>query len=311
MNKQEFYYPSADGITNIHASKWLPEGEPKAVLQIVHGMTEYAGRYDAFADFLTQHGYLVVAEDHLGHGLSVHDKSYYGYFGDNGNEWVIQDIHHLRKETQAENPNIPYMMLGHSMGSFLVRQYITEGDAAYADGLSGVIVMGTGWQPAAILAMGKAVAGSLGTRTREKQSKLLEMMAFGTYLSKIDNPQSSKDWLTKDRAIIDKYRKDPLCMFHFTPNAFYHMFRGMQKAHDLKRMQKLPEGLPILFASGAEDPVGNWGEAVRKAYMVYTDNTKCDVQIKLYLDDRHEILNETDKDQVWADMLEFLDGCIK
>lgn len=311
MNKQEFYYLSADGVTNIHASKWLPEGEPKAVLQIVHGMTEYAGRYDAFADFLTQHGYLVVAEDHLGHGLSVQNKSYYGYFGDNGNEWVIQDIHHLRKETQAENPNIPYMMLGHSMGSFLVRQYITEGDASYADGLAGVIVMGTGWQPSAILAMGKTVAGSLGTKTREKQSKLLEAMAFGTYLSKIEKPQSSKDWLTKDREIIDKYRQDPLCMFHFTPNAFYHMFRGMQKAHDLKRMQKLPEGLPILFTSGAEDPVGNWGEGVRKAFMVYTDNTKCDVQIKLYLDDRHEILNETDKDQVWADMLEFLDGCIK
>ena len=137
------------------------------------------------------------------------------------------------------------------------------------------------------------------------------MMSFGSYLKKIENPRTISDWLTKDNKIVDWYRAQPWCTFHFTPNGYFHMFSGMQKAHDLKRMAKLPEGLPILFTSGAEDPVGNWGEGVRKAYMVYSENTSCEVSIKLYEDDRHEILNETDRDVVYQDMLDFLDHCIE
>lgn len=342
MTKQEFTYASADGRTQIHAIKWLPEGHPCAVLQIIHGMVEFIDRYDDFARFLADKGFLVVGEDHLGHGGSVQSPEYYGYFGEYGNEWIISDIHHLRIETQAANPDIPYFMLGHSMGSFLLRQYITEPDttqstaaftqqhesnsqtndsatnssatsnvfATYADGLAGVIIMGTGWQPAAALAAGKTLSKMLGTKKLGVRTKLIELMAFGTYLKHIDNPQTSSDWLTKDREIVKWYRANPLCTFHFTPNAFYHMFSGMQKAHDINRIKQLPAGLPILLTSGAEDPVGNWGEAVRKAYMIYQDNTDCEVSIQLYLDDRHEILNETDRTQVYADLLDYLEAHI-
>jgi alpha-beta hydrolase superfamily lysophospholipase len=202
-------------------------------------------------------------------------------------------------------------MLGHSMGSFLIRQYITEQDGAYAEGLKGVIVMGTAWQPNATLAAGKFVAKLLGTKKVGKPAELIDKMSFGSYLKRIENPKTISDWLTKDDEIVNWYRNEPWCTFHFTPNAYYHMFSGMQKAHDIERMKKLPAGLPILFCAGAEDPVGNWGEGVRKAYMVYTENTPCDVSIKLYDGDRHEILNELDKDQVYADMLEFLENCIK
>lgn len=308
MTKQEFTYASADGRTQIHAIKWLPDGQPRAVLQIIHGMVEFIDRYDDFARFLADKGFLVVGEDHLGHGLSVQSPEYYGYFGERGNEWIISDIHHLRTETQAANPGIPYFMLGHSMGSFLLRQYITEQGATYADGLAGVIIMGTGWQPAAALAAGKTLSKMLGTKKLGARAKLIELMAFGTYLKRIDNPQTSSDWLTKDRDIVKAYRANPLCMFHFTPNAFYHMFSGMQKAHDINRIKQLPAGLPILFTSGADDPVGNWGEAVRKAFMIYQDNTDCEVSIQLYLDDRHEILNETDRDQVYQDILDYLEA---
>jgi alpha-beta hydrolase superfamily lysophospholipase len=311
MGKREFYYPSVDGKTQIHAIRWEPEGEPKAVLQIIHGMVEFIDRYDDFARYLTDHGYLVVGEDHLGHGASVQSDEYHGYFGRDGNEWVIADIHQLRLMIHEEFPELPYLMLGHSMGSFLVRQYITEKDGRYAEGLSGVIVMGTGWQPNAVLASGKAVAKLLGTGKPGRKARLIDIMSFGNYLKKIENVRTSSDWLTKDEQIVDWYRAQPWCNFSFTPNAYYHMFRGMQKAHDINRMKKLPAGLPILFASGAEDPVGNWGEGVRKAFMVYTENTECEVSIRIYDDDRHEILNETDRDKVYADMLEFLDYCLE
>lgn len=310
MTKEKFYYPSEDGITKIHASVWLPDGEPKAVLQIIHGMIEYIDRYTPFAEYMASQGFIVCGEDHLGHGESVRSDEYHGYFGREGNKWMMLDIHHLRCEMQRRYPDLPYIMMGHSMGSFLIRQYLTEEDASYADGLKGAIVMGTAWQPAIALKAGKAVSKMLGTEKVGVKSKLLETMAFGTYLKRIPDAQSKVDWLSKDRTIMDKYQVDPYTSFHFTPNGFYHMFAGMEKAHDIKRMQKLPAGLPIHFCAGAEDPVGSWGEGVRKAYTVYTDNTECEVSIKLYLDDRHEILNETDKEQVFADMLEFCNYCL-
>ena len=311
MTKKDFYYPSTDGKTQIHAIRWEPEGKPKAILQIIHGMVEFIDRYDGFATYLTEHGYLVTGEDHLGHGESVQSDEYHGYFGKEGNAWVIADIHHLREMMQKEFPDVPYLMLGHSMGSFLIRQYITENGADYAKGLSGVIVMGTAWQPAPVLAMGKLVAKLLGTNKVGKSAKIIDGMSFGSYLKRIENPRTISDWLTKDEAIVDWYRAQPWCTFSFSPNAYYPMFSGMQKAHDIERMKKLPEGLPILFTAGTEDPVGAWGEGVRKAFMVYTENTPCDVQIKMYEGDRHEILNELDRDQVYADMLEFLDSCLK
>ncbi|MDD5823161.1 MAG: alpha/beta hydrolase [Firmicutes bacterium] len=312
MNKREFYYPSVDGMTKIHSIIWEPEGEPKAVLQIIHGMIEYIDRYDDFAKFLADKGYVVVGEDHLGHGASVVNDSYHGYFGENGNQMVIDDIHQLRTKMQAEYEGIPYIMMGHSMGSFLIRQYITEKDSAYADELAGVIVMGTGWQPGPVLAMGKAVAAAqMKLKGARATSKMIEAMAFGSYLKRIKKPNTVSDWLTKDTDIVRAYRRDPWCTFHFTTNGFYNMFLGMQKAQDTKRIQTLPAGLPILFVAGTEDPVGNYGEGVRKTFMVYKDNTECQIDIKLYEGDRHEIINELDRDVVYADLLEWLDACVE
>ena len=310
MTKKDFYYPSSDGKTRIHAVRWDPDGEPKAIVQIIHGMIEFIDRYDDFAKYLAGHGFLVTGEDHLGHGASVISDEYHGFFGKDGNKCVIADIHKLRTMMHDEHPDLPYLMLGHSMGSFLVRQYITENDAEYAKGLSGVVVMGTGWTPNAVSGIAKNLARLMGTKKVGKRAKLIDVMAFGSYLKKIENPRTISDWLTKDTAIVDAYRANPWNTFFFTPNGYYHMFSGMQKAHDIKRMKKLPAGLPILFASGAEDPVGNWGEGVRKAYMVYTENTDCNVDIRLYNDDRHEILNETDRAEVYEDMRAFFEHCI-
>ena len=310
MQKTEFYYPSADGNTKIHAMKWIPDKAPRAIFQIIHGMTEYVGRYDAFATFMCEHGFLVVGEDHLGHGLSVQDDKHYGYFGVKGNEWMIQDIHQLKLDIQKEYPGIPYIMMGHSMGSFLLRQYITMDNGHYADDVAGAIIMGTGWQPPIAMKFGKLLAKGIGIDELGKTAPSLEQLAFGAYLKKIKNPKTTKDWLTHDEALIEKYVKDPLCMFSFTANAFYHMFSGMEKAHDLEAMKRIPSTLTMLLISGGEDPVGNYGEAVRKAYVAYSDNTDCDVQIEIYPEDRHEVLNELNKEDVYADILEFTDYCL-
>ena len=311
MNKKDFYYPSIDGITNIHGIRWEPEDEPKGIVQIIHGMSEYIDRYHDFACYLTDHGYLVVGEDHLGHGESVQSKDHYGYFGKDGNSWVIADIHQLRLMMVEEFPNLPYLMIGHSMGSFLLRQYITEKDARYAEDLAGIIVMGTAWQPKIVNIFARALAMTQGVSKVGKKSRLIDILAFSGNLKRLPHAKTVHDWLTHDEEVVRQYRDDPLCGFHFTPNGYYHMFSGMEKAHDIKRMQKLPEGLPILFAAGAEDPVGNYGEGVRKAFMVYSENTDCDVDIRIYGDDRHEILNELDKDRVYEDLKDFLDYCLE
>ncbi|MCF0141359.1 MAG: alpha/beta hydrolase [Mogibacterium sp.] len=312
MKKTEFTYPSCDGMTTIHGIKWEPEGEPKAVLQIVHGMTEYLDRYDHFASFLTEHGYVVAGEDHLGHGKSVVNDSYHGYFGEGANNLVIQDIHQLRLKLNEEYPSIPYIIMGHSMGSFLTRQYITENQSDYAEGIAGVIIMGTGWQPGIALTLGKGVSSILGAiKGQRANSKLIEIMAFGSYLKRIENPESISDWLTKDREVVKKYRKDPYCRFHFTTNGFYGLFSAIKESQDIKRIESLPNGLPLLFVSGTEDPVGNYGEGVRKAFMKYSEHSYCQVDIKLYEGDRHEILNELDKDEVFADILEWMDCCVE
>lgn len=308
MAKTEFYYPSSDGINNIHALKWTPEGEPKAVVQIVHGMTEFVGRYSEFASFLAEHGFLVVGEDHLGHGGTVANDDDWGYFGKDGNAHVIKDIHKLRVMTQVENPDIPYFIMGHSMGSFLTRQYITELNGAYVKDLAGAIIMGTGYQAPGMLLAAKALAKSVClTKGERAHSKLIEIAAFGKYLSRIEDCQTANDWLTRDRQIIDWYRNEDWTNFHFTANGYYNMFKGIGKAHDTKRMKCLPEGFPMLIISGAEDPVGDWGEGVRKVWEMYDKNTKCTLDLKLYDDDRHEILNELNKEEVYEDLLTWLE----
>ena len=317
MKKGMMTFPSADGRTTIFATIWEPDEEPKAILQIIHGMAEYIERYDAFASFLTEKGYMVAGTDLLGHGRSVvNETEDLGYFGPDGNAVVISDINSLRQSLQNKHPGVPYFMMGHSMGSFLVRQYITEKDdregPVYAEGLAGVIVMGTGWQPEAALGFVKGLCAFLRkTAGEHHRSGVVDAMAFASNNKKFKPARTGFDWLSKDEAQVDKYVADPWCGFRFTVNAYYNMFKGIQISQNLDRIRSLPEGLDILFVSGADDPVGNSGEGVRKAYMIYSENSPCHVDINLYDGDRHEILNETDRRSVFADLAEWLDDSLK
>lgn len=303
--KQEFTYPSRDGLTQIHAVEWKPDGEAKAVLQMCHGMVEYIDRYDAFARFLNEHGYYVVGHDHLGHGASVRSDELHGYFHETrGNECVIGDIHKLRLMTREKYPDIPYFMLGHSMGSFLVRQYME----LHGEGLSGVIVMGTGSQPTAVLGAGRMLCRMIAAvKGWTYRSALIDNMAFASYNKKFEPSRTDKDWLTKDEKIVDAYRAHPWCTFRFTVNAYYHMFRGIQFAQKKENIRRIPADLPLFLVAGADDPVGNFGKSVKQVYEGYRECGIKDVSMKLYENDRHEILNETDREIVFADILAWME----
>lgn len=305
MQKNDFTYLSANGKTQIHAIEWIPETEVTAVLQISHGMVEYIARYDDFARLLANAGVYVVGNDHLGHGASVDRDEDHGFFGDpNGNGWVIRDMHRLRCLTEEKYPGKPYFMLGHSMGSFLLRQYLTK----YGDGLAGAIIMGTGQQPANVLRLGKMLCRSIAAfKGWHYRSRFINNMAFGSYNKAFEPARTSVDWLTKDESVVDAYLADPWCTFLFTVNAYYQMFSGIERAQNPANIAKIPKDLPILFVSGQDDPVGAQGKGVQQVYDAYEKAGIRELSIKLYPGDRHEILNETDKKQVYGDLLRWFD----
>lgn len=297
--KREFYFPSKDGETQIHAVEWVPDGTIFAVLQIVHGMAEHIERYGEFASYLADRGIYVTGHSHLGHGKSVTELKKMGFFHESdGNDCVIGDIHELRKITQEKYPGIPYFMMGHSMGSFLLRQYLGDDK----EGLSGAIIMGTGDQPDIALVGGKLVCKVIAAvKGWEYRSDLVNSFAVGGFEKKL-----GKTWLSKNEENVKKYDDDPLCGFVFTLNAFYHMFEGIAKVNAQEKSGNVPKELPLFFVAGSEDPVGASGKGVEAVYQRYLAKGARNVKIKLYDGDRHEILNELDKETVYEDLFAWI-----
>lgn len=301
IKKEELYFDSRDNVNKIHAVQWIPDTDkPVCILQIIHGMAEYIERYDDFASTLAEKGILVVGEDHLGHGKSVAEGGAYGYFCErDAATVVVRDSHRLKKMVQEKHPGVPYIILGHSMGSFILRNYLCR----YGTGIQAAVIVGTGMQPKPLLMAGKAVAAVQKIFCGSKHpSGLLNAMAFGSYNKKIANPRTIMDWLTKDEKIVDTYIKDPLCGFTFTVNGFQTLFELASRLHKKENLEKMPRELPILFLSGKEDPVGDYGKGVERAKQSFSDIGMKHVEIKLYDTDRHEIINETDRAQVYEDI---------
>jgi len=300
MAKREFTFPSTDGRTKIHAIEWVPEQKVKAVLQIAHGMVEYIDRYDEFATYLADRGVYVVGHDHLGHGQSVCSEGEYGYFPQpDGNKLVIGDIHKLRMMTEEKYMHVPYFMLGHSMGSFLLRQYLTM----HSKGLAGAIIMGTGHQPLMILKAGQLVCKLTSAFKGWKyRSEFVNNLSFGSFNKKFEPAETSRDWVTSDTEKRSQYVQDPLCGFTFTVGGYYQMFEGMKVLDTKGSVDRIRKDIPIFFVAGADDPVGDFGKGVKKIYEKYKAAGIQDVSIKLYEKDRHEILNEKDRGQVYEDL---------
>lgn len=296
----EYYFPS-HGEGQIHYCRWDPEGEVKAVLQIVHGIAEYAQRYDDFACFLNKMGVLVVAEDHMGHGKSM-DTGTQGYFGN----WftAVEDTHTLSNIIRKEYPNAPFVIFGHSMGSFMTRTYL----ARYPDdGFSGAIICGTAWMNGAVLESGLAACTMVAKAKGEKHpSEFLNSLAFGTYNKRVEHPRTAFDWLNRDSRMVDAYVADPKCGFTATAGLLREMMRGLiynQKKQNLLNMD--PE-VPVLFIAGGDDPVGAYGAGVRRAADAFREVGVKSVSEKIYPLMRHEILNELNKDEVYTDVMLWL-----
>ena len=306
--KQEFYYPSGDEQTKIHGIVWRPETDVKAVLQICHGMVEYIDRYNDFAQYLAERGVCVVGHDHLGHGKSVQSEEHLGFFHEShGNKYVITDIHKLRRMTEKDYAGVPYFMMGHSMGSFLLRQYLTM----RAEGLAGAIIMGTGYMPHGLLAAGQMVCRTIAAvKGWQYRSEFMNQLGMGGYNKQFEPSESTKDWITSDEEMRKKYEADPLCSFTFTVNGYYQMFEGMKVLTKKNAMDKIPGSLPVLFVSGAEDPVGSNGEGVARVFRKYERAGIQDVKMKLYPKGRHEILNESNREQVYEDLYQWMDDRI-
>lgn len=301
VKREELYFDSRDNENKIHAMKWIPESKtPICILQIIHGMAEYIERYDEFAETMARKGILVVGEDHLGHGKSVGENGTYGYFCErDAATVVVRDSHRLKKMIQEQYPGIPYIILGHSMGSFILRNYLCR----YGTGIQAAVIVGTGMQPKAVLAAGKAVAAVQKLFKDSKYpSGLLNAIAFGGYNKRIKGNRTVMDWLTKDEKIVDAYIQDPLCGFTFTLNGFQTIFELVSRLYKSENLEKIPKELPVFFMSGADDPVGDYGKGVNKACRSLVDAGMKRVQMKLYSDDRHEVLNETDRAKIYEDI---------
>lgn len=301
MKKSTFEFLSADKGTKIHGVRWEPEqGELQGILQITHGMVEYVERYDGFAEFMTEQGFLVVGHDHLGHGASVVSKEYWGYFAkENGSDILVEDMNQLRTMTQKEYPALPYFMLGHSMGSFLLRKYLSK----YGKNLQGAIVMGTGSQPDHMVKMGKALCKFMACfRGWSHRSRMVQNMAFSGNNKKFEPEGLPNAWLTRDKEIVNAYNSEPQCTFLFTLNGFYNLFDTIYYINRPEHIGAIPKELPMFFVSGEEDPVGGFGEGVKKACETYEKAGIEDITWKLYPLDRHEILNELDRQKVYEDI---------
>ena len=275
---KDFYFNSSTGKNKIHARMCVPDAEPRAIVQIIHGIAEYIDRYDEFMSFLADNGIIAVGTDHLGHGKSIESEEQTGFFAyDNGWDYVVRDEEVLRLAMHENYPELPIIVFGHSMGSFMARTLLIR----YPDAFNAAIISGTGNQGAALvnggLFMGNLVTGLKGAH---HYSKFLNNLAFGSYNKIYDNPKTEYDWLSRDEANVQKYIDDPLCGFIPSCSLFRDMMTGVKFITNKKNLTAMNKNMPVYFMSGDMDPVGECGKGVQKAYNNFLEAGMKDVSIK-------------------------------
>ena len=305
--RKEYSYPSVTGIADIFARSWAPaDGEIKAVLQLVHGMAEYGERYEEMGKAFCEAGYAFIINDHIGHGKSVASKPVYGYFGGDKNKAgkaFVEDAHALTELAKKEFGK-PVILMGHSMGSFVARRYVTE----HADDIKGAIFCGTaGPNPA--LGAGLTLASLIAKIKGEQYpAKLIDKIAFGTYNKRCEG-RTPFDWLSVNKTNVDKYVADSLCGFLFTASGYKNLFELLGFITSADWYGKVPK-MPLLLVAGKEDPVGEYGAGVQKVYDGLKASGQNDIEMKLYDGLRHEIHNEDERFSVYADLIAWCDKCL-
>ncbi len=303
----EFFFPSSDGKTLIHVNQWTPsERRILGVVQIAHGVAEYGARYAPFARFLCDHGFVVVANDHLGHGQSLIPGGPMVYLGEKDGWWnVVDDMECLRSRVAKVFPDRPYFLFGHSMGSFLSRTHLIR----YPGRLDGCILCGTGHQSPALIAGGKLIADREIRRLGKKAfSARADDLAFGAYNKAFAPTRTRFDWVSASEENVDAYIADPLCGGDTTLGLFRDMLDGLSYITRQSNMDKMDADLPVFFIAGDQDPVGDMGKGVRKAHDCFKKAGIRDLSIKLYHGLRHEILNEASRQYVYRDVLDWLEA---
>ena len=293
---------SVNQVNTINGVIYVPDSKPKGIVQISHGMCEYIGRYDRFMGFLADRGYIVAGHDHLGHGNSS-DASEYGYFGaKDGYKNLVEDLHHMTLLVKAKYGDLPYVLLGHSMGSFVARLYLSD----YGDEVDGAIICGTGG-PVPMSSMGVKLANCLcKKRGGFYRSQKLDKMLFGSFNDRIKPRRTEKDWLTRDDSVVDKYLQDPRCMFTFTAAGFRDLMTLSVQANADRWYESLRKDLPVLLIAGDMDPVGGYGKGVITVYERLKKTGLKEVSMNLYPGARHEILNELNYQDVYLDVVDWL-----
>lgn len=301
--REDFWYASK-GAGNIHGCRWIPEGETKAVIQIVHGIAEYIERYDAFANFLNARGILVVAEDHMGHGQSVNGGGVQGYFH-GGWFTAVEDTMTLLKDTRESCPGLPYILFGHSMGSFMARTILCK----YPDsGISAAVICGTGWQPAALLPPVIRLIDQVCKKDgEERPSEFLQKLVFGSYNRRVEHPRTQYDWLSRDAKQVDAYIAHPMCGFTPSAGLLRELMKGIAYIEKPESLAAMNKDLPVFFIAGGDDPVGNYGSGVRKAAEAFRKAGMKKVSTRIYPLCRHEILNEINKDEIYEDVADWIE----
>ncbi|MBO6133210.1 MAG: alpha/beta fold hydrolase [Lachnospiraceae bacterium] len=303
-----FTYESRDQRHQLYAVEYSPDKDPKAVLICVHGMSEHFGRYKEMCLFFASQGFCVVGVDLLGHGRSAKSLSELGYFCDiDPATTLVRDIHHLRKLVENDHKGLPVFLFGHSMGSFITRNYLNM----YGGGLKGAILMGScEVSPAAVVALMailRLLSKLFGWRHRSTMVQALVMGPFSAAFPKSEQPFG---WLTSRKEIVEESKKDPYLQKTFTLNGFYTLASLIWRMNKPSSLRRIPKSLPILLLSGAEDPVGHFGHDILKTEQLLKDIGVKNIEFKVYPSDRHELYHEKDRFHIFCDMIDFMNRCI-
>ena len=299
---------SADGKTSVAAYYWYsPDTAPRAIIQLSHGMCEYVTRYDAWARRFVEAGFVFCGNDHLGHGNTAPSKSELGFTAKRGGaELLVEDVHSMTRLAKEKFPDLPVVLYGHSMGSFVARAYLVR----YGTELSGALISGTAG-PGQPTGLGKILARSVGAlRGDHHRSRFLSAVSFSGYNKKFKEEKSLASWLTREENVRESYADDPFCTFVFTTSGYDTLFSLLGEVSHKRWASNVPKDLPILLFAGDMDPVGGYGKGVRKVYE-RLKKADCNAQLKLYEGGRHEMHNEINKDEVFSDLVRYLEEILK
>ncbi|MGB5813321.1 MAG: lysophospholipase [Polyangiales bacterium] len=306
METADFTFQTVDGA-KLHVSGWTIEN-PKAVVHILHGMAEYGSRYQRLAAALADAGYSTYAHDHRGHGKSIHNGHTPGHMADH-DAWnrIVEDAHGVNREIAKRHPGVPMIVLGHSMGSFVAQQLLFE----HPSDMVAVGLSSSNGKPPAIAAVGKVLARIERMRVgRRSSSPLLQKMTFGDYNKRFAPNRTEFDWLSRDPNEVDVYVADPLMGFPVTTQTWIDMIDALGRIADRKNVASVPKDMPLYLFAGDKDPVGDNGKGMRSLRDAYKQAGIFDVRLKLYEGGRHEMFNETNRDEVTQDFITWCDEVV-